>query len=109
MHEKIRTFTLSAWEQIKAHPWATIVTGFNVVVFLINSYSLSFLDYNTTRQQTYANTTAISQLSAIVSANHDSITILQQIAKDNAVANAGFATQLSNLNNNFLSYLAAHK
>ena len=97
------------WGQIKLHPLAAIVTTFNVVIFLISAYSLGFVDYNNTRQQAYANAAAIKALSNSVSSDNDSIAILQQIAKDQTVANANFSTQLSTLNNNFTLYLENQK
>lgn len=101
MNETIQYFI----KNIKEHPIQSVVTTLTGIGVLFTLISNTHVDLFITSQEVKANAQQISQLSESVAADHNSILILQQIAKDNVDAQKIYSSQLQQLNANFTQYL----
>jgi hypothetical protein len=101
IHESITIFIKS----IKENPIVSVITVFNIIGILFTVISNTHVDLYVTSQEVRANAQQIAQLQQSESTDHDSIIILQQIAKDNVSAQQNFSNELTQLNSNFSQYL----
>lgn len=92
------------YTNIKRNPILSLVTFINCLIFVLSFISNARLDLYITTQQIKANADQIAQLSTTVTTDHSNILILQQIEKDNVVAQQGFNVQLQQLNQNLQEF-----
>lgn len=93
------------FKNIAEHPVQSVVSFFTAIGVIFTIVSNTRIDIYITSHQIQANADAIKSISSVVSSDHNSIIILQQIAKDNVAAQDKFGTELQQLNSNFVQYL----
>lgn len=104
-NETIKKIWQYVLENIKAHPKQSVFTIITAVAFVFTLISNTHVDLYITSQEVRANAQAIQLLNTREQNDHDSILILQQIAKDSVASQQNMSQQLQNLNTTFQNYL----